>query len=150
METENKFEPMLMLLAESHNMNTILEAYRKIDARRKDVKTVLDELDGILDRIEVIMNDELLSRGEEGAVTEHGKVQRKVSEQYYAVDNIAFRDWAIENDMPELVNTSLAVRAFNAYITQVQMDKQAAGDESPLELPPGVGVKQKIKLSITK
>lgn len=150
MENQDRYGAMLSLLEASNNMDTLLEAYRKVEAKYKEVKAIADELTSVSDRIETMMNDLLISRGEEGAVTTHGKVQRKISEQYYAVDNVAFRDWAIANNMPELVNTSLAVRAFNAYITKVQIDKQTVGDESPLELPPGVGVKQTFKLSITK
>lgn len=132
------------------SMDTLLATYRKVEAKKKEHEAVVKELSAMEERLETMMNDLLLSRGEDGAVTAHGKVQRKVSDTYYAADKIVFRDWAIENNLPELVNTSLAVRAFNAYMTQLQVDKQAAGDETPVELPPGVGIKQTIKLSITK
>lgn len=149
MDRAEQIEQMFQALAGA-NMEQLLETYRKVEVRRKEHKSVLDELDAISDRLETMMNDLLLARGEDGAVTTYGKVTRKVSEQYYASDNIVFRDWAIQNDHPELVNTSLATRAFSAYITQIQVEKQANGDESPVELPPGVGIKQTVKLSITK
>ena len=149
MERAEQIEQMFKAL-EGANMEQLLETYRKIETRRKEHKAVLDELDAMSERLETMMNDLLLARGEDGAVTVHGKVTRKVAETYYAADKTVFRDWAIANNLPELVNTTLAVRAFNSYITQIQVEKQANGDESPLELPPGVGIKQTVKLSITK
>ena len=149
MDRAEQIEQMFQALAGA-NMEQLLEAYRKVEVRRKEHKAVLDELDAMSDRLETMMNDLLLTRGEDGAVTAHGKVTRKVTEQYYAEDKIVFRDWAMQNNMPELVNISLAVRAFSSYITQIQAAKQANGDESPFELPPGVGIKQTVKLSITK
>ena len=132
------------------NMEQLLETYRKVEVRRKEHKAIMDELDAMSDRLETMMNDLLLSRGEDCAVTAHGKVTRKISERYYAEDKTVFRDWAMQNNLPELVNISLDTRAFSSYLTQIQVDKQANGDESPIALPPGVGIKQTIKLSITK
>jgi len=149
MDRAEQIEQMFQALAGA-NMEQLLETYRKIEVRRKEHKAVLDELDAMSDRLETMMNDLLLSRGEDGAVTAHGKVTRKISEQYYAEDKTVFRDWAMQNNLPELVNISLATRAFSAYMTQIQVDKQANGDESPIALPPGVGIKQTVKLSITK
>lgn len=149
MDRAEQIEQMFQALAGA-NMEQLLEAYRKVEVRRKEHKAVLDELDAMSDRLETMMNDLLLTRGEDGAVTAHGKVTRKVTEQYYAEDKTVFRDWAMQNNMPELVNISLATRAFSAYITETQMKKQENGDESPFELPPGVGIKQIVKLSITK
>lgn len=149
MDRAEQIEQMFQALAGA-NMEQLLETYRKVEVRRKEHKAVLDELDAMSDRLETMMNDLLLSRGEDGAVTAHGKVTRKISEQYYAEDKTVFRDWAMQNNLPELVNISLATRAFSAYMTQIQVDKQANGDESPIALPPGVGIKQTVKLSITK
>lgn len=149
MDRTEQIEQMFQSLAEA-NMEQLLETYRKVETKRKEHKAVLEELDAISDRLETMMNDLLLSRGEDGAVTAYGKVQRKVSDTYYAADKVVFRDWAIANDLPELVNISLAVRAFNAYLTQAQVEKQANGDDTPVDLPPGVGIKQTVKLSITK
>lgn len=149
MDRAEQIEQMFQALAGA-NMEQLLDAYRKVEVRRKEHKAVLDELDAMSDRLETMMNDLLLSRGEDGAVTAHGKVTRKISEQYYAEDKTVFRDWAMQNNLPELVNISLATRAFSAYMTQIQVDKQANGDESPIALPPGVGIKQIVKLSITK
>lgn len=149
MDRSEQIEQMFQALAGA-NMEQLLETYRKVEVRRKEHKAVLDELDAMSDRLETMMNDLLLSRGEDGAVTAHGKVTRKISEQYYAEDKTVFRDWAMQNNLPELVNISLATRAFSAYMTQIQVDKQANGDESPIALPPGVGIKQTVKLSITK
>lgn len=149
MDRAEQIEQMFQALAGA-NMEQLLETYRKVEVRRKEHKAVLDELDAMSDRLETMMNDLLLSRGEDGAVTAHGKVTRKISEQYFAEDKTVFRDWAMQNNLPELVNISLATRAFSAYMTQIQVDKQANGDESPIALPPGVGIKQTVKLSITK
>lgn len=149
MDRAEQIEQMFQALAGA-NMEQLLDTYRKVEVRRKEHKAVLDELDAMSDRLETMMNDLLLSRGEDGAVTAHGKVTRKISEQYYAEDKTVFRDWAMQNNLPELVNISLATRAFSAYMTQIQVDKQANGDESPIALPPGVGIKQTVKLSITK
>lgn len=149
MDRAEQIEQMFQALAGA-NMEQLLETYRKVEVRRKEHKAVLDELDAMSDRLETMMNDLLLSRGEDGAVTAHGKVTRKISEQYYAEDKTVFRDWAMQNNLPELVNISLATQAFSAYMTQIQVDKQANGDESPIALPPGVGIKQTVKLSITK
>lgn len=149
MDRAEQIEQMFQALAGA-NMEQLLETYRKVEVRRKEHKAVLDELDAMSDRLETMMNDLLLSRGEDGAVTAHGKVTRKISEQYYAEDKTVFRDWAMQNNLPELVNISLATRAFSAYMTQIQVDKQANGDESPIALPPGVGIKQTVKISITK
>lgn len=149
MDRAEQIEQMFQALAGA-NMEQLLETYRKVEVRRKEHKAVLDELDAMSDRLETMMNDLLLSRGEDGAVTAHGKVTRKISEQYYAEDKTVFRDWAMQNNLPELVNISLVTRAFSAYMTQIQVDKQANGDESPIALPPGVGIKQTVKLSITK
>jgi hypothetical protein len=149
MDRAEQIEQMFQALAGA-NMEQLLETYRKVEVRRKEHKAVMDELDAISDRLETMMNDLLLARGEDGAVTAHGSVTRKISEQYYAEDKTVFRDWAMQNNLPELVNISLATRAFSAYMTQIQVDKQANGVESPIALPPGVGIKQTIKLSITK
>ena len=149
MDRATQIEQMFQSLAGA-NMEQLLEAYRKIETKRKEHKAILTELDAMSDRLETMMNDLLLARGEDGAVTTLGKVQRKVSETYFAVDKTVFRDWAIQNDLPELVNISLATRAFNEYLTKAQLKKQEVGDETPVELPPGVGVKQTFKLSITK
>lgn len=149
MDRAEQIEQMFQALAGA-NMEQLLETYRKVEVRRKEHKAVLDELDAVSDRLETMMNDLLLSRGEDGAVTAHGKVTRKISEQYFAEDKTVFRDWAMQNNLPELVNISLATRAFSAYLTQIQVDKQANGDESPIALPPGVGIKQTVKISITK
>ena len=149
MDRAEQIEQMFQALAGA-NMEQLLDTYRKVEVRRKEHKAVLDELDAMSDRLETMMNDLLLSRGEDGAVTAHGKVTRKISEQYYAEDKTVFRDWAMQNNLPELVNISLATRAFSAYLTQIQVDKQANGDESPIALPPGVGIKQTVKISITK
>ena len=149
MDRAEQIEQMFQALAGA-NMEQLLETYRKVEVRRKEHKAIMDELDAMSDRLETMMNDLLLSRGEDGAVTAHGKVTRKISEQYYAEDKTVFRDWAMQNNLPELVNISLATRAFSAYMTQIQVDKQANGDESPIALPPGVGIKQTVKLSITK
>lgn len=149
MDRAEQIEQMFQALAGA-NMEQLLETYRKVEVRRKEHKAVLDELDAMSDRLETMMNDLLLSRGEDGAVTAHGKVTRKISEQYFAEDKTVFRDWAMQNNLPELVNISLATRAFSAYLTQIQVDKQANGDESPIALPPGVGIKQTVKISITK
>lgn len=149
MDRAEQIEQMFQALAGA-NMEQLLETYRKVEVRRKEHKAVLDELDAMSDRLETMMNDLLLSRGEDGAVTAHGKVTRKISEQYFAEDKTVFRDWAMQNNLPELVNISLATRAFSSYLTQIQVDKQANGDESPIALPPGVGIKQTVKLSITK
>lgn len=149
MDRAEQIEQMFQALAGA-NMEQLLETYRKVEVRRKEHKAVLDELDAMSDRLETMMNDLLLSRGEDGAVTAHGKVTRKISEQYFAEDKTVFRDWAMQNNLPELVNISLATRAFSAYLTQIQVDKQANGDESPIALPPGVGIKQTVKISIIK
>ena len=149
MDRAEQIEQMFQALAGA-NMEQLLETYRKVEVRRKEHKAVLDELDTMSDRLETMMNDLLLSRGEDGAVTAHGKVTRKIFEQYFAEDKTVFRDWAMQNNLPELVNISLATRAFSSYLTQIQVDKQANGDESPIALPPGVGIKQTVKLSITK
>ena len=149
MDRAEQIEQMFQALAGA-NMEQLLETYRKVEVRRKEHKAVLDELDAMSDRLETMMNDLLLSRGEDGAVTAHGKVTRKISEQYFAEDKTVFRDWAMQNNLPELVNISLATRAFSSYLTQIQVDKQANGDESPIALPPGVGIKQTVKISITK
>lgn len=149
MDRAEQIEQMFQALAGA-NMEQLLETYRKVEVSRKEHKAVLDELDAMSDRLETMMNDLLLSRGEDGAVTAHGKVTRKISEQYFAEDKTVFRDWAMQNNLPELVNISLATRAFSAYLTQIQVDKQANGDESPIALPPGVGIKQTVKISITK
>lgn len=149
MDRAEQIEQMFQALAGA-NMEQLLETYRKVEVRRKEHKAVLDELDAVSDRLETMMNDLLLARGEDGAVTAHGKVTRKISEQYYAEDKTVFRDWAMQNNLPELVNISLATRAFSVYMTQLQVDKQTNGDESPIALPPGVGIKQTVKISITK
>ncbi len=149
MDRAEQIEQMFQALAGA-NMEQLIETYRKVEVRRKEHKAIMDELDAMSDRLETMMNDLLLSRGEDGAVTAHGKVTRKISEQYYAEDKTVFRDWAMQNNLPELVNISLATRAFSAYLTQIQVDKQANGDESPIALPPGVGIKQTVKISITK
>jgi len=149
MDRAEQIEQMFQALAGA-NMEQLLETYRKVEVRRKEHKAIMDELDAMSDRLETMMNDLLLSRGEDGAVTAHGKVTRKISEQYFAEDKTVFRDWAMQNNLPELVNISLATRAFSAYLTQIQVDKQANGDESPIALPPGVGIKQTVKISITK
>lgn len=149
MDRAEQIEQMFQALAGA-NMEQLLDTYRKVEVRRKEHKAVLDELDAMSDRLETMMNDLLLSRGEDGAVTAHGKVTRKISERYYAEDKTVFRDWAMQNNLPELVNISLDTRAFSSYLTQIQVDKQANGDESPIALPPGVGIKQTVKLSITK
>lgn len=149
MDRAEQIEQMFQALTGA-NMEQLLETYRKVEVHRKEYNAILDELDAMSDRLETMMNDLLLARGEDGAVTVHGKVTRKISEQYYAEDKTVFRDWATQNNLPELVNISLATRAFSAYMTQLQVEKQANGDESPVELPPGVGIKQTVKLSITK
>lgn len=149
MDRAEQIEQMFQALAGA-NMEQLLETYRKVEVRRKEHKAIMDELDAMSDRLETMMNDLLLSRGEDGAVTAHGKVTRKISERYYAEDKTVFRDWAMQNNLPELVNISLDTRAFSSYLTQIQVDKQANGDESPIALPPGVGIKQTVKLSITK
>lgn len=149
MDRAEQIEQMFQALAGA-NMEQLLETYRKVEVRRKEHKAIMDELDAMSDRLETMMNDLLLSRGEDGAVTAHGKVTRKIAERYYAEDKTVFRDWAMQNNLPELVNISLDTRAFSSYLTQIQVDKQANGDESPIALPPGVGIKQTVKLSITK
>ena len=128
MDRAEQIEQMFQALAGA-NMEQLLETYRKVEVRRKEHKAILDELDAMSDRLETMMNDLLLSRGEDGAVTAHGKVTRKISEQYFAEDKTVFRDWAMQNNLPELVNISLATRAFSSYLTQIQVDKQANGDE---------------------
>lgn len=135
----------------------LMRIYRNIDASKRQAKLRLDTMSDMLDIIESEIDNYLIASNQRGAVTDHGKVERKVKSTFYVSDKVAFRNWAIEHGMEELMTISVAQRAVKDFIeTQYQEQLSLAAEtgtqttEFVPDLPVGLAVKEEFKLSITK
>lgn len=139
------------------SIDDLMKYYRSIEDNKRQVKQQLETLTAMSDIVETALNDFLLSSNQRGAVTNHGKVERKLKTQYYVSDKVMFRNWAIENGLEELMTISVAQKAINNFIdSQYQehlsllAEGKASADVFDPVLPDGIAKKEEVKLSITK
>lgn len=135
----------------------LMRIYRSTETSKRQVKSQLDTISDMLDIIESEIDDYLIASNQRGAVTDHGKVERKVKSTFYVSDKVAFRDWAIANKMEELMTISVAQRAIKDFVeTQYQEHLRLAAESGTTTetfvptLPDGLATKDEFKLSITK
>lgn len=138
-------------------IDDLMKYYRSIEDNKRQVKQQLETLTAMSDIVETALNDFLLSSNQRGAVTNHGKVERKLKTQYYVSDKVTFRNWAIENGLEELMTISVAQKAianfidsqYQEYLQAFSEGKTSANTFDPV-LPDGIAKKEEFKLSITK
>ena len=141
-------------------ISDLMEKYRTIEAKKKEVKEQLEFAEALLDAIENQMANYLIETQQDGSVTPFGVVKRVKKDTFYVEDKPMFHNWAVENGLEELMSISVTQKAMNAYVDdqyqdylKAQVEAEKRGEVLPpfeVKLPDGINTKSEFKLSITK
>lgn len=154
-ELEQKVEAFKVEV-ETLGITEVMQKYREIEARRKQLSEQVDFAKALEDALEQRMANYLIETQQESAGTPFGVAKRVLKETYYVEDKVAFRNWAIANEREELMSISVTQKAIKDFVeTQAReyRERVAEGEQLPpfeVQLPTGLNTKQEFKISITK